>query len=172
MCLRGASEVQQKVLAQVPDEKLRVYVVWLPMWPQSRIGLGQRAAHKETGRLSDSRVSHFWDGGRELGKAIAPNLKLAQGRTAWDVYLLFGPEARWDSTPPVQDFWMHQLSDCPEELELDGKRLADETRKLLARTQASPSSGRRRRHSYGPGVAVGVLDNHFPPAVRLVGGGR
>jgi hypothetical protein len=31
---------------------------------------------------------------------------------AWDVYLLYGPSARWDGDlPPKPDFWMHQLGE-------------------------------------------------------------
>ncbi len=133
--------MQKQVLEQVADANLRVYVVWLPMWPQARIGLGERAARKETVRVPGSRVRHFWDGGRELGKAIAPNLKLSEGRTAWDVYLLFGPDARWDARPPTPDFWMHQLSDCPPELELRGEKMADKVRELLSGLKTKKTQG-------------------------------
>jgi len=35
---------------------------------------------------------------------------LELGEDAWDVYLLYGPEARWvGDVPPKPVYWMHQL---------------------------------------------------------------
>ena len=28
---------------------------------------------------------------------------------AWDVYLLYGPSAKWEQELPPPDYWMHQL---------------------------------------------------------------
>jgi hypothetical protein len=38
-------------------------------------------------------------------------LALPDGIDAWDVYLIYGANARWDGpSPPTPDFWMHQLN--------------------------------------------------------------
>lgn len=51
---------------------------------------------------------------------------------AWDVYMVFGPEARWADTPPAPTYWMHQLGSAPSGLRLDGEQLARVVRGLLA----------------------------------------
>jgi len=59
--------------------------------------------------VPDPRATHFWDGSKVLVQGFNPVLGL--GQDAWDVYLIYGPTARWDGpTPPRPDFWMHQLN--------------------------------------------------------------
>jgi hypothetical protein len=58
--------------------------------------------------VPDPRATHFWDGSSVLVHQYDTVLGL--GQDAWDVYLLYGPTARWDGpAPPHPDFWMHQL---------------------------------------------------------------
>jgi len=58
--------------------------------------------------VSDARARHYWDSAGVLVKGYDAVLGL--GEDAWDVYLLYGPEVKWDGpTPPRPDFWMHQL---------------------------------------------------------------
>jgi len=59
--------------------------------------------------VPDSRATHFWDASKLLVHGYDSVLGL--GQDAWDVYLVYGPTARWDGpTLPRPDFWMHQLS--------------------------------------------------------------
>jgi len=62
---------------------------------------------------------------------------------AWDVYFVFGPHVRWpegqgSDQPPAPTFWMHQLSGgaAPEDLRLDGERMAGYVRSLLVKMAA------------------------------------
>jgi hypothetical protein len=48
--------------------------------------------------MPDTRVMHFWDGEREVGKWFAEQIDGYEG-IAWDTYYLYGPEAIWESTP-------------------------------------------------------------------------
>ena len=58
--------------------------------------------------VPDSRVRHFWDGGSVLMNAYQQVLGISED--AWDVYLVYGPEAKWEGErPPTPRFWMHQL---------------------------------------------------------------
>jgi hypothetical protein len=98
MCRAGASWVQEEILAKNLSPTLRVYAVWLPMvWSDTR-----RAW--ESSVLADPRVIHFWDEQRTTGQwfaehtAVSPWLQGYRG-VAWDMYYLYGPEARWDLTP-------------------------------------------------------------------------
>jgi hypothetical protein len=59
--------------------------------------------------VPDARATHFWDASGLLVHGYDPVLGL--GQDAWDVYLLYGPTARWDGpAPPRPDFWMHQIN--------------------------------------------------------------
>src|SRR5690349_2949055 len=80
--------------------------------------------------LADPRIQQFWDPANALGAAYQKVLKTPE--EAWDVYLLFRPEAYWDGRAPAPDFWMHQLSGMNSGRRLNGDELRTETEKLLA----------------------------------------
>jgi hypothetical protein len=91
------------LFAKNSDPRLRAYVVWVP-----KLGAHESDVPVATRFVADRRASHYWDSAGVLVKAYDPVLGLTED--AWDVYLLYGPDARWDGpTPPHPDFWMHQL---------------------------------------------------------------
>ena len=126
MCLRGSSEVQSKVLEKVKGDDLRVYAVFVPILGSD----AESTIAKAAARLPDPRVSRFWDGEGELVRGFAPVLSLGED-PAWDVYLLYGPEAEWKDAPPAPSSWMHQLQAGPPDRRLDGERLATEAAALV-----------------------------------------
>lgn len=127
MCLRGASEIQSKVLEQVKNSDLRVYSVYVPILK------GDNEASVSSGikKLPDSRVVFFWDVKGELAQSYSPVLKLKAGQPAWDVYMVFDRAAEWKAEPPVPIYWMHQLGGVAPERRLNGDTLAAEIRKVL-----------------------------------------
>lgn len=78
-----------------PTADLAVYAVWLPVLPGD-----ERAAWDER-LLPDTRVTHFWDEQRLTGFWFARQgyLEGQHFGFVWDAYLLFGPEAKWESKP-------------------------------------------------------------------------
>lgn len=59
--------------------------------------------------VPDPRAMHFWDGSGLLVQQYDTVLGINQD--AWDVYLLYGADARWTGDmPPKPDFWMTKLS--------------------------------------------------------------
>jgi hypothetical protein len=112
----------------VKDADVRAYSVWVPI-----LGSDEEArVAKATTRLPDARVSHYWDGKGELVKTYARVLALGE-RPAWDVYLLYGPDAEWKTDPPAPDSWMHQLRGVDESRLLKGETLAAELAALVER---------------------------------------
>lgn len=103
---------------------MKVYSVWLPMVPTDF----EFSVPKATKLLPDERVIHYWDKDTKLGEAFTPVLGL--GETAWDVYLLYPPDAEWKEQPPKPVYWMHQLG-VESAPTLNGETLAGEVRKLL-----------------------------------------
>lgn len=49
--------------------------------------------------LVDRRAMHYWDGHRILGRAVARKLGRGDGAAAWDIFLVYGPDAKWADTP-------------------------------------------------------------------------
>jgi len=95
-----------------------VYLVWVPL-------RGAEEKHvTEASRLAgDPRVLQYWDGANALGDAYAPILQLSG--PAWDVYLLFDRDQKWDgSRPPKPTFWMHQLGAVTHAPRLDAALFA------------------------------------------------
>jgi hypothetical protein len=144
ICVSGAIAASQTVLLLPRSADFRLYILWLPVLQTDTL----QAAEQVRMRLpADDRLGHFWDHDLTLSHAFHRVLQLGQRprrhRVAWDVFLLYGAGVVWHETPPVPDFWMHQLflEDVPK---LDATVLK---RQLERRIQA----GRRctPRHEIG-----------------------
>jgi hypothetical protein len=90
-------------LKNVPDDRVRAYIVWLPIFGGDFKGASQELSKS----FPDKRLSYFLDPDSLTGELWKPVLKLDD--IAWDVYLLYGPDAQWGKEPPAPDYWMHQL---------------------------------------------------------------
>jgi hypothetical protein len=101
--VNGASWVQKQVLEKHPDAKLRVYAIWQPI-----LLTDFRLAWRES-RLPDPRVMHLWDINKAAGHWFSEysDLRSEDGarEIAWDLFYLFGPEARWDSRLDPPEAW-------------------------------------------------------------------
>lgn len=82
--------MQSEILEKNPRDELAVYAVWLPF-------LGGSEDAIDTSILADPRVVHYWDGDRLTSRWFGD--AVFDGFLAWDVYLLYGPDATWDETP-------------------------------------------------------------------------
>jgi len=123
-CRSGFSDMQ-KTLKAIPDDRLRVHIVWLPMFP----GDSRKWAQTRSDEFSDKRVSYYWDGEKLAGKAWQK--ALGTKREAWDVYLLYGAGSQWDKEPATPDFWMHQLSGVTTAPRLDEEAFQAKTKELV-----------------------------------------
>lgn len=85
--------MQEQILERYPEADLAVYLVWLPVLPSDeRFGVADV--------LVDERVRQFWDDDRLVSDEVG-RLTGADEGLAWDVYLLFGPEATWGRRLPA-----------------------------------------------------------------------
>jgi hypothetical protein len=124
----------EKVLKDVPDERLRAYVIWDPIFGGDFAGEAQKLANQ----FPDKRVSYFKDADSLSGTQW--ERLLATGREeAWDVYLLYGAEAQWKTEPPTPDFWMHQLGGVTKAPRLDTEQFTKELKGLLDKLDSKPA---------------------------------
>ena len=128
MCLSGYGVVR-KLLDTCNTDNLKGFIAWIPMLA----GDGIEPARQQAADLHDSRVTHSWDGERELGNLYSKTLGLSVA--AWDVYMLYKPGIGWEEDePPKPTFWMHQLSSnhgADQSICLDPARLSNELELLI-----------------------------------------
>ncbi len=108
----------QKVLGNVADDRIRVYIIWQPVLMTD----DRTSAERRSLEFSDKRLTYRWDAGRLTGDEWQRILGL--DTVAWDVYFLYGPAAEWRKAPPRPAFWMHQLGKSGTD---KGAPLLDET---------------------------------------------
>lgn len=124
-CRSGFTDVQE-ILKEVPDNRLRAYIIWLPMFP----GDSRSWAQTRSDEFQDDRLSYYWDGSKLTGEEWAKTLDLHT--TAWDVYFLYGSEVEWKGGAPAPSFWMHQLGGVTKAPRLDKDELQRKVKELLA----------------------------------------
>ena len=93
-------------------------MVWSP-----QLGAEEKHVDGAAQLIDDSRVTQYWDPTMAAGRAFEH--LLGTSGPAWDVWMLFGPDARWGESPPEPDWWEHQLGGLPPDRRLDFDRFAE-----------------------------------------------
>jgi hypothetical protein len=112
-------------LRNIPDERLVVYVVWLPILPSD----DRKAAEAMTKSALLARVFYYWDGDKITAKSWQKKLGISE--LAWDTYLLYSPTELWEGELPSHDLWMHQLKDVESGTPLSQATLEAKVKELL-----------------------------------------
>ena len=125
-CTVSARVAQRYALDKVTDDRLRVYVVWGPYKEHETVAEARAAAPF----IPDPRATHFWTETLEAGNLFNEPLKpLGLGtQSAWDSFLVYAPDTRWDEKPPVPAGFMHRNV---EGRSLNGDRLLEQISHLL-----------------------------------------
>ena len=84
----------QNILERYRDARLRVYVVWVQRWATDA------RAEVDGAGMIDPRVTHLWDAGNVVGRPFLDRFGVDFDGLDYDFYLLFDPDATWDTTPP------------------------------------------------------------------------
>lgn len=116
-----------KTLKRAGDNRVRAYIIWLPIFGGDFNG----EARKLSASFRDKRVSYFLDSGSLSGTLWERILK-TEREIAWDVYLLYGAGAQWDEEPPPPTFWMHQLDGVTKAPRLDEAEFRARLEKMLS----------------------------------------
>lgn len=110
-CLRGLKDLDAAVLTpHANDSALQTFVIHTPV-----LGAEEKDTANTCNLVHNDHVTHYWDPQLELGTLFANALGMKDGDRviyAWDVWLVYGPQAEWTGiSPPKADFLMHQLKD-------------------------------------------------------------
>lgn len=112
----------------MPDAKLKVFVLWSPVLARD----SKRAADQASAYLADPRVEHFWDLWSFGLNAYTRQLRYPAGETAWDIFVLYGKNVKWESSPPEPAVWL-QNRDVPLGVKYSQPLLKRELEKLTGR---------------------------------------
>ena len=91
--------MQNNILEPNPEAQIQIYAIWFNVLPRDR-----RSGWSDD-RLDDDRVIQYWDASRTLGIWYRDHLPGHSRTIAWDLYALYGPDARWDSAPSQLVSW-------------------------------------------------------------------
>lgn len=107
--------MQKGILEKYPSSRVRVYTVWFSM----TLTDGRPAWRWTSHVITDSRVEHFWDDKKVVGRWFARYESPAESEPGivWDAYFLFGPGAQWDAKPEPLISWGATVHDQYGELE-------------------------------------------------------
>lgn len=120
----------QEIFEENASDSFKGAIIWTPMLEPDVL---HAAVEREAG-FSDTRLAHFWDPDRILGRFLSRTLGLKTA-IAWDVYLVYPPSHPWHTAiPPAPAFWMHQLDEEPPPF-LDPPRLKHAVRAMITRTE-------------------------------------
>lgn len=147
-CLRGADDMNRAVLEKyAPNPKLSTWMVHVPV-----IGGKEQDVPRTCKVLKEGAVTHYWSptgafGGMVSNGVDLKNLK-GQWVYAWDVWLLYGPDAEWTGrNPPKPKRLMHQLMALSEGSAFDAfdpGKFASEVGDELKRVGAMPPAAGTR----------------------------
>lgn len=151
-CLRGLADMNRDLLRTTTDQRLQVFVVHEPVLGVARFApwlrvAGGKDVPKAAQLLENPNVKSYWNPtgafGNLLSKAVG--LKNDEGQVyAWDVWLIYGPDAKWVGVdPPRPRLLMHQLGALRGSTEfphLDSHVFAQQVRTLLAQLPPAANS--------------------------------
>jgi hypothetical protein len=141
-CLRGLADLNNALLGHTQDSRLQTFVVHVPvLHPAAQPKDIPPAAEL----LHNANVRHYWTPSGAFGNLLSKAVGLKSGDRqvyAWDVWLVYGPEARWEGTdPPRPRLLMQQLGALRGSTEfphLDSRVIAQQVQVLLAQLPPSP----------------------------------
>jgi hypothetical protein len=96
----------QKLLVQRRNPNLRAYFVWGAYLRGDTVDMAQAASQ----RFMAPNAAYYWTPTQKLSQDLGITLRLAGGRAAWDVYLMYGKGAIWESRFPEPAFWQHLIT--------------------------------------------------------------
>ena len=133
-CLRGLADLDRDLVASLSAD-VPVYLVHVPV-----IGGREKHIAGAASLIHNSNVRHYWNPSGSLGEQAGAALPLrSKGEPvyAWDVWMVYGPDAVWGDRLPQPNRLMHQLpriDNMPGVSPLDSKAFTATVRSLVSKT--------------------------------------
>ncbi len=125
-CLRGMDDLGKALANEQDNPKLRTFVVYVPELHAKSQDIGPTVS-----LLPGKFVSRYWDPNQSSERVFKKMLNTAG--LAWDVWMIYGPEQRWNgAVPPMPEFWMDQLYGMPEKYYLNPAVFKKQVERRLA----------------------------------------
>lgn len=109
-CLRGLDDMNKDLLSKTQDPHLQTFIVHVPVLTPSPT---QEDVPEAATLVRNDHVHHYWNPSGSFGWELSKAAGLKHGEEpvyAWDVWLVFGPDAVWEgASPPKPQLLMHQL---------------------------------------------------------------
>lgn len=116
------------MLVQRRNTEIRTYFVWGLFGPLDDEDRAREAAR----RYAAPGAAHFWMPAPALREDLISDLKIPGARAIFDVYLLFGKGAFWETRLPIPAYWQRQMQVLQgEPFSITG--METQIQKLLAR---------------------------------------
>jgi hypothetical protein len=143
-CLRGLDDLNGALLGHTRDPRLQTFVVNVPvLHPSAQPKDIPPAAQL----LHNANVRQYWNPSGVFGNLLSQSVGLKSGDRqvyAWDVWLIYGPEAKWEGAgPPRPRLLMQQLGALRGSTEfphLDSEVFAQKVQGLLAQLPPAASA--------------------------------
>lgn len=103
-CLQGVESVQKSVIENMTEKNIAVIIVWTNMLKSD----GENTALRAASLFKQGNVTQFFDAENRFGDLAAKTLN-PQGQQAWDIYMFFDKDSKWDSNLPKPFEYVHQL---------------------------------------------------------------
>jgi hypothetical protein len=161
ICLRGMDDLTEAIVGTLQnDPRVHTMVLYVPT-----LGAEEKHVAAAVPLMQGPRITHYWD--PEGGSGIEFQETLNIPMYAWDVWLMYEPDVRWeaDAAPPVPVFWQHQLPSLPKNQRLDADEFAAAVTARLAELpiQSAAPAG----HSETGRAASGLLAVAQPRGVMI-----
>ncbi len=100
--------------------------VWLPMFPRF---MEWRAITKMAAAYANAPLSQYWDDTKEVGRDFKRRIVPEYPKdVAWDAYVLFDPEATWETAGEHVLGWGYTVEETQQRLFEHLARLGDRSR--------------------------------------------
>ena len=158
-CLRGLADMNRDLLQGTADPRLQTFVVHEPVLGVARYApwlrvSGGKDVPKAAQLLQNPNVQNYWNASGAFGRLLSQAVGLKNGERqvyAWDVWLVYGPEAKWvGAGPPRPRLLMHQLGELRGSTEfphLNSQVFAQQVQTLLAQLPASTGAAALAHHA-------------------------
>jgi hypothetical protein len=148
-CLRGLADMNRDLLQGTADPRLQTFVVHEPVLGVARYApwlrvSGGKDVPKASRLLQNPNIQNYWNPSGAFGRLLSQAVGLKNGERsvyAWDVWLIYGPEAKWvGADPPHPRLLIHQLGALRGSTEfphLDSHVFTQQVQTLLAQLPTS-----------------------------------